>query len=320
MLLPDPQRRGEIHFWFVRTLSYEVRFHAILVLLTAGLVTQTVSLRYEAYAGVLLGAAFLLAATALSLVKGYTNKPSQMRGAREWRSADAEHLARIIRISRKARSWDQSFLDITCWLGCAGLLAVLAMVGFGFLFLLTMGQDVLAQIWLLDACILLPPHWITGVRRVLTNDPLTIKARMLLEVINTWQPSAQPGEKAVPQMEVLNTPEGQIPQDAKLVLQMDGLGESFLGVQVQVVLNNVQGADYPYLYCVLVARPDLKIHEQLQPDPPLEIVAEAEQQDDVDILIIRQHTTKTSGYHTDSHAAKCIFGYALSQARHLRPS
>jgi hypothetical protein len=241
-----------------------------------------------------------------------------MTGAREWRGAEAEHLAKVIRINDKSKSWDQSFLDVTCGLGCLGfILAVGAVIG-GTMILGAMDQESLALTWLLDGSILLPPHWITGVRSVLTNDPLTVKARMLLEVVNAWQPEARPGEKMLPQMEVLNTPDGQIPMDAKMVLQMESLGKDFLGLQIQVCLNNVQGADYPYLYCVLVARPALKINQQLSPEAPSGIVVEPKSQEDVEILIVRQFTTKTSGYHTDTATALRIFNYALDLARQLR--
>lgn len=319
MLLPDPQRRGEIHFYFARSLPYATRFQAVLVLLTAGFVTQLVSLKCDSGSGVLVGAAFLLAATLLALVKGYTNKPAQMSGPREWRGAEAEHLAKIIQINGKSKTWDQSFLDITCGLGCLGFfLAVTVVVG-GFVFLLGMEQEALALVWLLDGLVLLPLHWVTGVRRVLTNDPLTVKSQMLLEVVNAWQPDARPGEKMLPQMEVLNTPDGQVPMDAKMILQMEPLGQAFLGLQVQVCINNVQGADYPYLYCVLVARPGMKLHQQLSPEPPSGVVAEPQTQEDVEILIVRQYTTKTSGYHTDTSAALRIFMYALELARQLKP-
>jgi hypothetical protein len=318
MLLPDPQRRGEIHFHIAKSLPYAVRFQAILVFLTAGFVTQLVSLKCDSVTGLLLGAAFLLGATLLSLVKGYTNKPGGMSGAREWRGAEAEHLAKIIRINEKSKRWDQSFLDVTCGLGCLGFILATGTVVVGTVVLAGLDQEALALIWLLDGVVLLLPHWITGVRSVLINDPLTVKARMLLEVVDAWQPEARSGEKLLPQMEVLNTPNGQVPMDAKMLLQVESLGSAFLGLQVQVCLNNVQGSDYPYLYCVLVARPALKIHEQLRAEPPSGIVAEAQSQDDVDILIVRQYTTKTSGYHTDSTAALRIFAYALDLVRELR--
>ena len=320
MLLPDPLRRGEIHFHFARSLPYDKRLAAILVLLTAGFVVQAVALAFGSVAGVMAGVLCLFPATLLSLVKGYTNRPATMKGSREWRGAEREHLARILTIGEKAKTWDQSFLDITCPRGCVALVAVISVVFFGAVVLGDLGFELLACVWFVDACVLILPHWVTGVRTVLTNAPLTIKAQLLLHILDVWKAAAQADEKMLPQMEVLHTPEGQLPQDAKLVLQMDRLGQDFLGLQTQVVINNVQGSDYPYLYCVLVARPKLGLLTQLQPEPPAEIVAESKTQDDVEILIIRQHTTKTSGYHTDPAAALRIFQYALSQARTLRPA
>ena len=320
MLLPDPLRRGEIHFHIAKSLPYGTRLAAILVLLTAGFVVQAVALAFGCVWGVLFGGLCLFAATLLSLVKGYTNKPRELKGAREWKGAERENLAKILTISEKAKTWDQSFLDITCPRGCLALAGVLFLVFVGAVVLGDLGFELLACVWVVDACVLILPHWVTGVRTVLTNAPLTIKAQLLLQVMDAWKAAAQADEKMLPQMEVLNTPEGQLPQDAKLVLQMDRLGQDFLGLQTQVVINNVQGSDFPYLYCVLVARPKLGLHTQLQLEPPAEIVAESKTQEDVQILIIRQHTTKTSGYHTDAAAALRIFQYALSQARTLRPA
>ena len=117
----------------------------------------------------------------------------------------------------------------------------------------------------------------------------------------------------LPQMQVRTSGQGEMPCDAKLVLRLDALGDAFLGLQVQVVLNNVQGSDYPYLYCVLVARPQLHI---LEPNaiatPPKGIVVEPKHQeaDNVDIVVIRQETTKTKGYHTQPADCAAIFTFA----------
>jgi hypothetical protein len=320
MLLPDPQRRGEIHFHVAKTLPYETRLLVMLSLLAIGLVTQALALSYGSGLIVFVGAAFLLAAVLFSLAKGYTNKPADLKGSREWRGADRESFAKIVSISAKVRSWDQSALDITCPLG--GFSCVLAG---GVVLGVTMdlkasGHEMLALVWWLDATVLLVPHWVTGVRTVVKNAPLTIKVQQLLKIMAVWQATARADEKMLPEMEVLCTAEGQVPQDAKLVLQMNRLGPEFLGLQTQVVINNVQGSDFPYLYCVLVAQPKLRLHQQLQTEPSAGLVAERKRQGDVDILIIRQNTTKTSGYHTDFAGALRIFGYALSEARLLRPA
>ena len=111
---------------------------------------------------------------------------------------------------------------------------------------------------------------------------------------------------------------GQMPCGVKLQFRLPSLGPDFLGLQVQVNLNNVQGSDYPYLYCVLVARPELKMLERLSAPPIIEkIVVEAQRKDDVHVLVVRQETTKTSGYHTKPADCRTIFLYALDLCRLL---
>ena len=128
-----------------------------------------------------------------------------------------------------------------------------------------------------------------------------------------------------------------MPSDAKLIMQVPSLGESFYGVQTQVVLNNVQGADFPYLYCVLVAKADFGMRDKLasvQADAdklsnaqrkalaffawkPPGILAEWKRDGGMDILVIRQKTTKETGYHTDHAAEARIFDFACQQAHKL---
>ncbi len=172
---------------------------------------------------------------------------------------------------------------------------------------------------MLDAAVLLLPHWVTGVRRILTNAPLTIKANLLLMVIDLWENDRREGETVHPQMQMCKGRKGEIPWDAKLVIRFEKLGDAFLGLQVQVTLNRVEGSDYPYLYCVLVARPSLEMARRLNCRPPREIVVQADRPDtdDVEVLVIRQKTTKESGYHTDAAACRAIFEYALEQCRRL---
>lgn len=312
MLLPDARRRSEIHFVLARSLPYNTRLAMIAALLFAGFV-------FQIYMNVCLGAGLLLAATLLGIVKGYSNVPRDPGGACEWRGAERQQLEKVLTIARKSRQWDHSLLDITCVLG--GFLFVVVVGATGWIAYLLHEEDYnwLAAVWVLDVAVLLVPHWVTGVRRILTNDPLVVKVTELLRVADLWESAPHEGEILLPQMQMRATSQGEIPCDAKMVLKIESLGEAFLGLQVQVVLNNVQGRDYPYLYCVLVARPQLQILEKAGDRPPKDIVVEPKhnEQDDVDIVVIRQETTRTKGYHTPPVACIAIFTYALNQARRL---
>ena len=255
-------------------------------------------------------------------MKGYSNIPDKMGEPREWRGAERKQLENVLTLARKSRQWDHSLMDVTCWMGLLCLLAIAGGTAWLAYRLFDAGYDWLALVCVLDVAVLLVPHWITGVRRILTNDPLVVKIEELLRVMKLWESAPHDGEVMLPQMEVRTTDKGEMPCDAKLVLRLEALGDSFLGLQTQVVLNNVQGRDYPYLYCVLVARPALRIlNPTAMGTPPKGIVVEPKHQeaDDVDIMVIRQQTTKTKGYHTPPDACAAIFTFALGEARKIRP-
>jgi len=185
--------------------------------------------------------------------------------------------------------------------------------------LMSSGREWLATAWTLDVAVLLVPHWITGVRRSLTNDPLAIKVRLLRMIMDTWEAERGEGEVMCPQLLVLRGPRGEMPCDAKLVLRFEKLGEAFPGLQVQIAVNRVQGRDYPYLYCVLVARERLAMPDRLKPQPPSGILAKFEQSeaDRMDILVLRQRTALSGGYHTVPSTCRSIFLYAMILCRQL---
>ena len=167
MLLPDPQRRGEIHFSLAKSLPYRRRLAIIAALLAAGLAVQALLSLWA-------GAALLLAASLLAVVRGYRNVPEGFYGRREWRGADRRQLEQILTLDRKSRQWDQSALDITCPTGAAAFIGIGGLIAGAAYLLWTDGQRWLATAVVLDAAVLLGPQWVTGVRRILTNDPLTV--------------------------------------------------------------------------------------------------------------------------------------------------
>ena len=111
---------------------------------------------------------------------------------------------------------------------------------------------------------------------------------------------------------------GQVPVDVKAAIRFPDGPPGFLGLQMQIAINSVQGSDYPYFYGVLVAQPtfgDLRVAP-----PPRGMVVEPSRDADVNVAVVRQATTKKSGYHTDHGAARRILAFALEQAREqLRP-
>lgn len=329
--MPDPNRRGEIHFLFAKSMPYHMRLSMIGLFLLAGFAIQIF------WNQLAVGAALLLMASMLGLVKGYTNNPGNLGGKREWRTGDKAQLQKIIDIAKKTRKWDQSVLDITCSAGCCAWVVMVVLIGFFGFVVFSAGYEQLGLAVWVNTSVLLIPHWITGVRKILINAPLTIKVENLLNVYSIWEAEKKDDEKMMVQMEVIKSEKGEMPVDAKLILQIPALSETFFGVQTQVVLNNVQGADFPYLYCVLVAKTVMGMPNTLMSvasdaealykletkglgfftRKPLGIITEWKQEGGMDILIIRQQTTQQTGYQTDPAAVARIFRFAKAEARKL---
>ena len=107
-------------------------------------------------------------------------------------------------------------------------------------------------------------------------------------------------------------------QSGSLGVLGGGLGD-LSSVQVQVALNNVQGTDYPYLYCVVLGKQGFRL-------PPrgrrhrghLDLVYERGDGEGVSFLVIRQHADKAGGWHTEPEHISEIARVAVQEARRAR--
>lgn len=313
MLLPTAERRGEIHFYIAKGLAYGPRLAIAFGLMALGLIIEVVLMESFWWAGL----PVVLAGVIMLLSKGFDNTVKTKRAKEEWRPARREEVARIVELNRQQKKWDQDAIDITCTRGFLTLVAVAVIIGLIARFVLGASVATLTMLGA-NAAVMLLPFWITGARSILKNDRLVIKSELLLELGGLFERAKRPGEEFQYQMQTTQARDGsgEVPDDVKALVLFHEAPETFLGLQLQVAINSVQGKDYPYFYCVLVARPAFGGlgRDQLDP-PPHRILIEPKREGDVDIAVIRQKTTKKSGYHTKPRVAARIFDHGLSQAR-----
>jgi hypothetical protein len=201
-----------------------------------------------------------------------------------------------------------------------GFLALVVVVGVSFFiyYLLSeMRMALYAQVWAVDAAILVLPHWVVGIRSILKNAPLVIKIQNLLSIADLFPQVSKEGEELQYMLEIGETKEGPTPDDAKMVLAFHKAPPEFLGLQLQLAINNVQGSDFPYFYCVLVARHAFGLLEKCPESMRANMTIESKREGDVDVVVMRQTTTKTSGYHTAPAAVRDIFLYSLAETRRV---
>jgi len=304
MLLPGVEDRNIVAFKLFPSLSYMTRLLTAFLLVFLGIVIQGITM------SLWLGLIPLVLATALLLVSGYDNRVDfgQFDPAAEWEQVDEAKLDEVSQLDRKMRKWDLSSLDVTNLLGALTFALIVLLLALGVFF----GRGMI-RILFVDALVLLVPHWFTGIRRILTRPGMTIKVDTIRGILEHMRERLQVHQLQV--MMLLIDSDTPIPRDVKFKIDIKDHPPGFLGLYGQVVLNEVQGSSFPYFYVVLVARRDSGLRSLCDDFlAPAEIISEFKYQDDVEVLVVRQKTTKTSGYHTKMPAALRIFTEGLNLA------
>jgi len=162
--LLSPAEQGIVVFRVWPGLLYGMRALIAGVLVVAGLVWQA------ATAALFPGILVVLGGNLFLLVCGYNNKVEfgKFKPTNEWRRTTVEKLREIQKLDLKMKRWDRSILDIT---NTSGVFAfVLLIVGLAVLFLLgLLTNEPALAIVAGNAGVLLIPHWITGIRSILTR-------------------------------------------------------------------------------------------------------------------------------------------------------
>ena len=252
----------------------------------------------------------IAAGNLLLLVRGYDNRVDfgAFDPTAEWERVEIERLDDLIALHGRMRKWDLSLLDITNTAGAALFLVVagtttaLAIFSWGAL-----------RILVIDAMVLLLPHWFTGVRSILVRPKLMVRVEAIRDILR--RSARVLADHKVNLLMLLNGSATKIPDDVKFKVDIKDRHANFLGLYGQVVLNEVQGRSYPYFYAVLVARRGFGLAQAKNDHrAPHDVTIELNEQDKVEVLVIRQTTTKTSGYHTEPLDAVKILHFAVEVA------
>jgi len=301
-----------LQFSLLKGLSYRRRLLIVALLAAAGLSLQVVFFSFWA------GLPLLLAAVLCSWVVGFDNKLDKRRFHHDvaWETAPFDRVATIVRLDRAGRRWDFSLLDISNATGgvvfLVGLLGAIALAGLAF----GKAGKPAAMIVGGDFVLLILVQWFSGMRSRFRQPDLVVKAEHALAVMRTLREEVErEGELSV-QLRMGGKSEERAPNDMKLSIRYPEAPAHFLGVQAQIVLNRVQGTPYPYFYAVVVTRQGHGLFAAARRvELPRGVILETKSEKDVDVAIIRQHTTKTSGYHTKPDVSGRILRTALEIAR-----
>lgn len=328
-VLPPQEKDGEIKFAVAKGLPYRPRMALVALLLTAGVALQVFWNFWP-------GFALLFCGLLLGMNTGYDAAP-RTTGKEEWSKVTPDEYAKVRLKAEQLSNWDEDMFDITSLSGFAGLAAMAVACGVAY--------NLADGVWNFppgtafyfgaDAALVIFPLWLVGTRSYLKKDKLIIKVTLLEEIMAGLR---GPSDVQVqPLLSLMSTEGGRTePEDARLMVKLVGAPADFMGLQVQVSINSVQGKDYPYLYCVLLAKAGsglLDGWEGLAKQPERSVFGgmlgallgtgaggityEFDRSGEVELVVVRQETTRKSGYYTPPPAARQVVDSALDLARAL---
>ncbi len=314
---PQPDRRDSVRFHFAKNLTYRTRINLALFLLAVGFGLQVF------FMNPLYGAAFLLVGICLVLVKGYDSRV-RIKGFQQdpnWKTVSLEKIQEIEQLRKKSRKWDRDALDISNPLGFFSLILFGGLaISISLILGILAGDLRVTTILVTDAALFMILLWFSGMRFILKQPNLAIKVRILLNLYEAFEAIKQEGEKFKPSLLLAQGKKDQAyPVDTRFSIALPDSPEGFYGLQAQINLNVVQGTSYPYFYCVLAAKREFGI-SRYQDKIKLEknIICEYQQDTRAEVLVIRQYTTRKSGYHTKDRQCEEILRVALEAARLVR--
>jgi len=313
----------KISFRFFSSLTYDKRIWTMVILLGVGALLQ---LFLEWW---WLGAPFIVLGGCMLIPKGIDNRPEFGRESEaRWEKVTDQEMGFCLEKTQDSQNWAKQGN-----LGCgAKLLLLLLFLAGAFLMvpafvLQAMDLDFLANSPIYGSRLRLPVGFdaivlavclLSGRVKAWVPSRMETHLSAIINVLEYLQQTANPSMVVEPMLEVMDTPKGKVPRDARLMVKFKNAPDAFLGVQVQVSTNVVQGTSYPYLYCCILARTSLGLLDHVHPhlgSPPRPrsaqdkknkdkrlptyegCVVELDSDEEVDVVVVRQITFGT-GYKT----------------------
>ncbi len=267
--------------------------------------------------GVAIGALVIVAGHLPLWVRSQTLSPGGATPQHEdiWAPAEEGWYGRLRALEIRGRRWDVTPWDLSNVIGFMILLALIAVIGVGAMVILGVLGEEEAIRFASGFAALCVPLWLNGMRSNWNPGELRLKgASLRLAARVGIRGDRAERYDAVPLLALMEHRRGKVPVDARLMIRpKEDDGSGLIGVQVQVCLNNVRGKDYPYLYCVVLAKPGFRFPRL---DTPLTL--ERDGGDGVTFLVVRQHADRRGGWHTGESAVTRIVETAMRFAEQGR--
>lgn len=244
---------------------------------------------------ILAGLPFIIACLILNLLRGISIKRVSAKKL-TWQEVTPAKIDQVLEQCKRIKKFRSK--DAGCIIG------VIVLVIFGLSFGLPI-LSILVRLnfafitTIINALILFGGLAFSGRRSAWMPRALDIKAEIVKRMLNSGIVKKYPQAKVVPYLEVGESKQGSFPNDTRIMVKFEDSPKDFIGLQGQISINSVKGRHYPYFYIVLLAKHSFNLQKKFGKQSFDKLVVERKQTSEVDVIVIRQRTTKTSGYYTD---------------------
>ncbi|KPL15681.1 hypothetical protein AMJ74_00960 [candidate division WOR_3 bacterium SM1_77] len=278
------------------------------ILIVAGFLIQT-STR-----NILAGMPFILMCLLLNLIKGVSIKavaPNELG----WKEVTPDRIDQVLTHCRKIKKFRSQ--NLGCFIGFVIALIVFGSFAFSLLESLSLPFSFLAAV--IDAAVLFSGLILSGRKSAWMPHALDVKAEIVQRIIQSPIVKNDPDLLGTPYLEIGHTEDGDYPNDTRIMIKFKDAPDAFIGLQGQISINTVKSSAYPYFYTVLIARPEFRLLDKFKSlKISLDnITLETKKTGEVDVVVIRQTTTKTSGYHTAQKMQDYILLNSIKMAKKL---
>lgn len=291
-------------------ISPRLRTLVSAILIAAGFLIQVST------SNILAGLPFVVFCALLNFVKSVSIKKT-VSEKNEWQEVTTKKIDEVVEHCRKVKKFRSGNL------GCLiGFVIALVFLG-GFLFPVIQEISIPFPLvaTIVNAVVLLIGFALSGRKSAWIPRALDEKTRIVKRIIESPVVKGDSSIKAIPYLEIGHARQGQgtFPNDARILIKFIDAPDEFIGVQGQISINTVKSREYPYFYVVLIARQEFRLSKKFR---ALKIVLdnitiEEKKTAEVDVVVLRQTTTKTSGYHTDQKMQEYILSNSIKVAKRL---
>lgn len=231
-----------------------------------------------------------------------------------WAPVEDAWLERVLAHEQRGEAWDTTPWEFTNRRGKLVLLALLAVLWIlPYIAGASLGSGLLVRVARAVPYLLIP-LWFNGIRTVWHPSELRKKGEALAIARTAAEGPAAGHFDFIPMLALRTGSRGSYPVDARLMLRPSREDASgFLGVQVQVSINSVQGTDYAYLYAVVLGKGDFTIPGKAgrRTVGGVDLVYEFDSKDGVRFNVIRRYADKSGGWSTEKAQIDVIVAEAV---------